>query len=153
MNRLEATTFGSLVTWRLLQAELALGQALPVTWSFLADYAHFHTCRVYGVTFTGPGGRLSMAFAPKIVQAPHERQDGIVRHEIGHVVDTVMDTTALKAWTKSIGVTLPPKRQGELRADAIALAIWGEPLIYDEDTVQCAGTSCQGGPRPSSLGK
>ncbi|MAH47891.1 hypothetical protein CMI37_18865 [Candidatus Pacearchaeota archaeon] len=66
------------------------------------------------------------------------------------MVDLLHNPKWLDNWAMRRGVALPRQELGELRADAIAHAVWGMPLHYDKDTVQstCCGTAF----RPSHLG-
>jgi hypothetical protein len=78
------------------------------------------------------------------------RQDGIIQHELGYVIDLILPPKPLDRWCAARGVTLPPQKHGEIRADAIAHAVWGKPLRYDKDTVQ--STTRGTWPRPAHLG-
>jgi hypothetical protein len=142
--------FGRLVQARLREAERNLDGQLPVSWD-VGPYAHFRKPRGYGVTFchrgnTGPCAH--MRFAPKILHAPLHRQDGVLLHEIGHAVDHICPARALDRWARQNGVRLP--KTPEQRADAIALAIFGVPVRYDQELVQ---STRYGAPkRPAQLG-
>jgi hypothetical protein len=146
-------TIGRLADLRQRQAEAALGRSLSLTWD-IGPYAHFRTKRGFGVTFhshRNPNwGTCHIRLAEKLVASPQHRQDGIIQHELGHVIDLQCPPGALDAWASARGVQLPPQKQGEIRADAIAHAIWGKPLRYDTDTVQ---STRHGSPfRPPHLG-
>ena len=78
---------------------------------------------------------------------PQTRLDALAK--IGHVIDLCVDARPLNSWALSRGVRLP--KTVERRADAIAEAIWGEPILYDrklyvQNTLR--GTT----PRPKHLG-
>jgi hypothetical protein len=92
-----------------------------------------------------------LQFAPKIESACPERADGVVRHEIGHVLDFLYEAPRLDAWAAARGVQLP--RTPERRADKIAEAVWREPICYDKSiyvqTTQQHGTLKA---RPKHLG-
>ena len=96
------------------------------------------------------GGPCHVRLAAKLADSNKCRQDGIIRHELGHVVDLSFPGDVLDRWAASRGVKLPPKSQGEIRADAIAQAIWLQTLRYDDATVQnvCEGVQ----KRPVHLG-
>jgi len=139
--------FSQLVQHRLQEAEASLGGiSLPTTWD-IGEWPHFKTPRGYGVTFVFDD-HCHMRFADKMKVAPGDRVDGVLRHEIGHVVDHLVPKKTLNAWSKKQGVKLASTP--ELRADDIAEAIWGEPLRYDELDVQSTGVGRVG--RPKYLG-
>jgi hypothetical protein len=129
---LDPQHFFALVELRRQQAEAALGAPVPVTVD-IGAYPHFETPRGHGVTFID-GRRCSMRYAAKCLTAPLHRTDAIIRHELGHVLDAQQSAATLNAWAKRRGVTLAATP--ERRADDIAHAVWGEPLRYDEATVQ-----------------
>lgn len=156
------TPLGSLCTQRIEEAQHTLNVRFPLTWDICskdgqtpgvcsgATYDHFNKPRGFGVTFQQSDGRLHIRLAPKLEQSPEHRQDGIIRHELGHVIDLHIPERLLNPWCARRGVTLPPKSQGEIRADAIAHAVWGTPLKYDADTVQ--STKIGIAKRPPHLG-
>jgi hypothetical protein len=74
--------------------------------------------------------------------------DGIVRHELGHVVDLCFPEAAVDQWAERHGVQLP--KTDERRADAIAELLWKEPIRYDKDLVQSTREGVT--PRPRHLG-
>lgn len=125
-----------LIELRRREASIALGHPLPVTFDF-GEYDHFKTARGFGVTFieTKNGHtQCHMRYADKCLCSPITRFDAILRHELGHVADALIDVPVLNAWAQRKGYTLNAKP--ERRADDIANAIWGEPIRYDKDTVQ-----------------
>ena len=139
--------FSHLVEGRLREAEASLGGIyLPTTWD-IGEWEHFKTPRGYGVTFVYDD-HCHMRFSDKMKVAPGDRIDGVLRHEIGHVVDHLVPTAELNAWAEERGVTLASTP--ELRADDIAEAIWGEPMRYDELAVQSTRVGKVG--RPKYLG-
>lgn len=139
-----------LVERRIRDVNETFGVNLPVTWE-IGDWPHFHTPRGFGVTLqSGQGKPCVVRLSKKLLSEPDHRKDGIVRHELGHVVDILSNHTALDQWAARRGVRLPPKAQGEIRADAIAHAIWGTRLKYDKDTVQSTEVGIAG--RPPHLG-
>lgn len=122
-------------------------ERVNLTWG-LGEYPHFDSPRGYGVTFYTEPYNCHMLYAEKILSAPAHRADGVVRHELGHVVDMTFTDSELALWSRLLGVSLPSTP--ERRADAIAEAVWGEPILYDRDLVQSTvlGTA----PRPRHLG-
>jgi hypothetical protein len=142
--------FAQLLSCRWIEAQHAVGIPghVRLSWEITPDYPHFKKKRGYGVTFYDGKPACHMAYAPKILSADITRADAIVRHEIGHVIDMCTDKGALNRWARSRGVRLA--KTAERRADAIAHAIWGEPLRYDRDLVQNTTTGVY--PRPYHLG-
>jgi hypothetical protein len=131
------------------QQELGIPGQVHLTWEITDDYPHFKKKRGYGVTFHNPGEpACHFAYASKIITTDPRRADGVVRHEIGHVADMCIPRRALNRWAAARGYRLP--RTSERRADAIAEAIWFEPLRYDRDLVQTTGPGKY--PRPLHLG-
>lgn len=107
---------------------------LPPNWVKwdIGDYPHFRKPRGYGVTFQfKKNGPCHLRFAKKILYAPLDRADGVIRHEIGHVLDVMLPPQELDYWASQRGVLLPKTQ--ERRADAIAYVIWREPIRYDPD--------------------
>jgi hypothetical protein len=117
---------------RVAEAEAVLQTPLPVTYDF-GNYKHFLTPRGYGVTFLNDV-RCHMRFSRKAFDHEISRFDGVVKHELGHVIDMLFDPLLVNAWAASRGVKLA--QTAERRADDIAQAVWGQPLRYDADTVQ-----------------
>ena len=143
-------TLQELTDRRIQDVNKAFGVVLPVTWE-VGDWPHFHTARGFGVTLQEAHGQpCVIRLSAKLLLSPDHRKDGIVRHELGHVIDILSNTRELDAWALKRGVRLPPKQQGEIRADAIAHAVWGTPLRYDADTVQSTRSGTVG--RPAHLG-
>lgn len=87
----------------------------------------------------------TIGIAPRLADQPTHRIDGVLRHEIGHAVDTLYQRPESRL---ARNLHLPGHDTPELRADAIASAIWRSPIGYDEDHVQ---TTDPGGPRPPWL--
>lgn len=147
-------TLGQIAHQRQAEAEAALGIPLSVTWD-VGPYSHFRTKRGFGVTFyqhKNPNwGACHVRLSKKLLPGPQDRQDGIIQHELGHVIDLLTPPASLDRWAAQRGVRLPPQKHGEIRADSIAHAVWGKPLRYDKDTVQ--STCCGVYPRPAHLGK
>jgi hypothetical protein len=120
------------IALRVAEAEAALRAPLAVTYDF-GDYTHFETPRGFGVTFFSEG-RCHMRYSRKAFRHDISRFDGVLKHELGHVIDMLFDPLLVDAWASARGVDLA--KSAERRADDIAHAVWGRPLRYDEDTVQ-----------------
>lgn len=136
-----------LVSLRWEQAQDALGPMPGFTWD-IGDYPHFEKERGYAVTLIDSPTQCHIRFAMKILDAGRHRVDGIVRHEIGHVVDCLIPRNELDMWAHKLGVLLP--KTTERRADAIAFAIWKKYIYYDEGDVQSTLHGVY--PRPARLG-
>ena len=129
-------SFKKLVSTRWTEACHAVGldvKQVQITIG-IGEYPHFKKKRGYGVAMDHTKGKYEIRFAKKILVAPVHRADGLLRHEIGHIVDMIIPSKKLDSWALGRQVRLPSTP--ERRADAIALAIWGTPLRYDEDLVQ-----------------
>lgn len=147
-------SLGELIRLRWAEAVAALGLSptgIRLTWD-IGPYHHFENARGYGVTFHNgqPHCHVRMAAkcVPEMQTNPH-RIDGVVRHEIGHVLDLCLPSDELDAWAARRGVELPytPER----RADAIAEAVWLAPMFYDTELyVQTTQPGIR--PRPPHLG-
>ena len=109
---------------------------------------HFSTARGFATTTVYNQQTFYIKVADRLLQQPRHRQDAIVRHEIGHIVDFAVTPLALDAWAVERNFHLPQTR--ERRADTIAQILWGQPIYYDEELVQTLenGTT----PRPEALG-
>ncbi|RLB37261.1 MAG: hypothetical protein DRH30_13500 [Deltaproteobacteria bacterium] len=80
------------------------------------------------------GDPIVIAFAPKARDLPLSRLRGLMRHELGHALEY---RYGVKELQRRLGRRLP---EGvERRADVIAEAVWGQPLRYDDNDVQCVG--------------
>lgn len=135
---------------RWAETQYALGPLLKgaqLSWE-IAPYPHFDTPRGYAVTFLRGDRTCKLRFSDKIFKAPGHRIDGVLRHELGHVVDMSVPAPKLNEWAKRRHVRLPSTI--ERRADAVAEAIWGSPIYYDSDLVQSTSTGVC--PRPVHLG-
>jgi hypothetical protein len=120
---------------RQQEAENSLGVSLPVSWD-IGPYKHFRNPRGFGVTFTHHKNpkwdSCHVRLSKKLLDSDVGRQDGIIQHELGHVIDIMVIPDHLDRWALNRGVRLPPQKLGELRADAIAHAVWQKPLLYEE---------------------
>jgi hypothetical protein len=125
---------GQLLQQRHAEAEQATRAVLPLEVVF-APAEHFCSPRGYAMVWPPKQGRCCvLQLSKKTLRVPVHRADGLVRHELGHVVDIYLNPRQLDRWARSRGVELP--KTPERRADAIALAVWGQPIRYDEDLVQ-----------------
>jgi hypothetical protein len=143
--------FQKLLDLRWAEACSALGcspKDIELTWN-IGEHPHFQKPRGYGVTFSCGARKCHLRFADKILDASLDRIDGVVRHEIGHVVDFCSNKATLDQWARSRNVVLASTP--ERRADDIAHAIWGSPIRYDCNLlVQTTGHGVH--PRPEVLG-
>lgn len=124
--------FLDFIAMRIREAEAALGRKLNITYDF-GDYEHFKTARGYGVTFNEVT-HCHIRMSRKSFEHDISRFDGVLRHELGHAADMLMPGRSLFDWcaNKEIFLATTP----EVRADQVAHAIWGTPILYDKDTVQ-----------------
>lgn len=139
-----------LLTLRWMEAQARAGLPpgeVTLTWD-VGPYEHFNKPRGYAVTFNWGKPHCHLRFAEKMLTAPLHRVDGIVRHELGHVLDIVVPKKRLDQWARGRSVRLPSTV--ERRADAIAEAVWRSPIRYDDDLVQSTTTGVA--PRPTHLG-
>jgi len=144
-------SFDALVRTRWTEAAREVGfdpNEVNLIWGTGDNYPHFKDKRGFGVTFYEETPPCKLLFATKLLKAPFHRQDGIVRHEIGHVVDMIFPEEAVDLWAIREGIKL--SHTPERRADDIALAIWKEPIRYDKDLVQSTRYGVY--PRPRHLG-
>jgi hypothetical protein len=136
--------------WKDVTRALAIPDGeVGLSYEVRDGYPHFKQKRGYAVCLHTPGSNLCHIWlSPKILKASKYRADGLIRHELGHAVDFLCDAARLNAWAAHRGVILPvtPER----RADAIALAIWKEPIRYDDDLVQSTARGVM--LRPEHLG-
>lgn len=148
-------SFAQLLALRWKETQKTVGLApgqIELTWEISDNYDHFHTVRGYGVTIQRGVCKCHVAFPLKMLKADKSRQDGIIRHELGHVLDMCIPERDLNEWALGWDVKLPSQKHAELRADAIAEAVWGERLYYDEPH-HVQSTCCGVYPRPTYLGK
>lgn len=145
--------FGRLLQQRWSETLAALGYppGVTLTWELIPNIAHFNTPRGYGRAVHRGPLCCHLQFAPKILEARPARVDGVVRHELGHVVDFCAQAPLLDRWAQARGVALP--HTVERRADKIAEAIWGTPIYYDTELfVQTTSPRGALKARPSHLG-
>lgn len=93
------------------------------------------------------GDPIVLAFAAKTDSLARPFIRGLMRHEFGHAIDFRYGKAKLE---RTLGIKLPAGV--ERRADAIAEAVFGDPIVYGgKHLVQCV--SCEGEyPRPKKLG-
>jgi hypothetical protein len=91
------------------------------------------------------GKPIRIAFAAKTEDLPVANIRGLMAHEFGHALDYRYG----RKLGGMLGVRLPDGV--ERRADAIAKAVFGRTIKYDQDLIQCV--DCRGtAPRPRRLG-
>ena len=105
---------------------------------------HFNAPRGYATTLVIGGDRFHLRVAEKFLSADLDRQDAILRHEIGHIVDFSVPSATLLEWCPGISTT--PER----RADEIAAWLWGSRINYDAEDIQTLRDGVH--PRPERLG-
>jgi GNAT superfamily N-acetyltransferase len=71
-----------------------------------------------------------IAVSPRLALQPRHRQDGVLRHELGHLVH---ETAGRKGLIEKMGNL---SKSDEVLADQIATFIWKEPIYYDAEEVQ-----------------
>ena len=121
--------------WNEMRAAMGIPEgAVQLSMEVSDSSPHFKKKRGFAVCYWKGDNICHLAFAPKIERSPKHRADAIVRHELGHVVDFIYTEKSLDGWAAERGIRLP--HTPERRADAIALAVWGEPIRYDKDLVQ-----------------
>lgn len=134
-----------LFSLRLWEAKKRCSPYLDVTVTLeLGGSDHFNTARGFATTLVLGDDRFHVRIAPKLMQADLDRQDAIIRHEIGHIIDFAVPPDVLFGWLPSITET--PER----RADDLASWLWGDRIFYDNDDVQTLRPGIS--PRPERLG-
>ena len=106
------------------------------------------------ITILGSGGFKTHPFVsvtahPRLASESTDRQEAILRHELGHVVDALYNRAEVRAQ-----LDLPPgwrnwPRDAERYADAIAEGIWHKRILYDAADVQTLTIGTW--PRPKGL--
>jgi GNAT superfamily N-acetyltransferase len=92
------------------------------------------------------GNPIRIAFAPKAEDLPLNRLRGLVRHEFGHALEF---RYGLEELQRRLGVRLP--EYSERRADAVAELVFGEPVLYDHQNIQCVRVAGAKKKRPRHL--
>lgn len=96
----------------------------------------------------GNSGRsIIIVIAPKLLHGDEPRVQAILRHELAHAVEFYLGEDELHKVAALGGDSLPDTP--ELRADAVAEIIWGDPIYYDRLKVQTLSRGQR--PRPPSL--
>jgi len=135
--------------WEQARARFGLPEdAIDFGFSVGDDYPHFKKERGYAVCFWHGGNKCRLLLSTKMIRAPKHRSDAIVRHELGHVFDFVLNDEWLSDFCHENGVDMPST--DERKADALAEAIWGDPILYDHQEVQSLKNGVA--PRPAYLG-
>jgi hypothetical protein len=130
---------------RLWQAQQRCAPYLTPQMSMeMGGSKHFETARGYATTLVLGGDRFHLRIAEKFLRADLNRQDAILRHEIGHIVDFSVPPHVLAGWCPELSAT--PER----KADEIATWLWGDPIFYDTEDVQSLRPGIT--PRPERLG-
>jgi len=120
--------------WEEVQARLLpLMDTATLSWD-IGDSPLFRATRCNASTTGDGGAHCHVRFCSRLLEALLHRVDGVTRHELGHVIDFVVPYMTLDSWAQQQGVWLPTTP--ERRADAIAALVWGEPILYDTETVQ-----------------
>ena len=138
----------SLVEKRLKEAENFIGYRF--NFQFLVGRSElFPNKRDYAFCHYDPHTKMiSIVVSPKFLTASFGRQDGVLRHELGHAIDFTMPAEQLEKLAKKHKIVLSSSQ--ERKADDIAKMVWGSPLLYDQDLVQHTTIGVQ--PRPRHLG-
>jgi len=92
-----------------------------------------NACAVRDLAYSVPSENR-IVINDRLLSRPRENWIGIIRHELGHVVDTV---------------PYVPNSGGEQRADDIAERVGGQRIYYDDEFVQTISPMIY--PRPKHL--
>jgi hypothetical protein len=92
------------------------------------------------------GDPICIAFAPKAEQLPLNRLRGLMRHEFGHALEFRYGVAELE---RRLQRKLPD--YSERRADVVAEAVFGEPILYDQRNIQCVRVAGAKKRRPKHL--
>lgn len=114
---------------------------------FYGESTHFEAARGCAVTRIS-GSTIELVLAHKMKDLAEPNIEAILRHEIGHMIDWLLDSEFLNGLAASRGVSLPSTL--ERRADAIAELVWGDAIFYDGRMIQILGSGTK--PRPENLG-
>jgi hypothetical protein len=150
LNAARLRQFDLLMNQRWQNAQEAVSSppgCFTLTWD-VGDYPHFRQKRGYAVTIHAGPTCCHIRVAAKMLSAEDHRADGVLRHELGHVLDMLIPPVELDVWASRRGILLP--KTPERRADAVAQAVWGTPIHYDQDLVQSTRHGTY--PRPRHLG-
>lgn len=117
-----------------LREELAafLKLTVPPIHVQVGPYAEFPQDRDHA--YTEPGDPVRVVVAPRMLLASTDRQEAVLRHELGHV---------------GMGVQGRWEDHDEQDADTLAQLVWSDPIRYDGANVQSLCTGVH--PRPAHL--
>lgn len=93
----------------------------------------FPAARSFAYTMR-PGKMVIVTAAPKLENQGQGRIEGVMRHEMAHALQFVWPREQLDAIILNRG--LQPPSGVETHADLLAEALWGDPILYDKETVQ-----------------
>ena len=130
-DRLQAETSSVLPGFHV---RLLLGHA--------SDYPHKRNCAMCMYLDTPKGRQIDIFVAPKVLRMNTGRQEGLLRHELGHAIEFYLEGDL-----PHFMPGLPPGV--ERRADAIAERMYGSPIYYDRDLIQTTSGGTR--PRPTHL--
>lgn len=136
---MDTTQLGHLLVTRWNEACDKIPELLSVSPTYgFGTSPHFESARGFA-SLVYDGSSFHLKLSEKLLEQNTDRTDAILRHEIGHIIDFAQ-------------VSLPPglPHTPERRADAIAEYLWGQPILYDHDTVQSLTSGIS--PRPANLG-
>ena len=109
-----------------------------------ADYPKKRNCAMCMYRDTAAGRQIDILVAPKVLTMGQGRQEGLMRHELGHAIEFYLGEPALRQW-------MPGLPNGvERRADAVAERLYQAPIFYDHDLIQTTDGGTR--PRPVHLG-
>ena len=106
------------------------------------DYAFCH--------YNEATGTITLGVAPKFFHASMDRQDALLRHELGHAIDFIIPSRQLDKIARQFNRVL--SSTPERRADDIAEMVWGSNICYDHELVQTLNCTGNIKLRPSKLG-
>ena len=109
-----------------------------------ADYPHKRNCAMCMYLDTPHGRKIDILVAPKVLKMDRGRQEGLLRHELGHAVEFHLGVDRLHQWMPNLPAG------GERRADAVAERLYGGHIFYDHDLIQTINGGTR--PRPVHLG-
>lgn len=94
------------------------------------------------------GKEITIFVAPRFMKASKDRQDALIRHELGHACTFVKGKRWVNKKCSAMNIDLPVTE--ERRADMIAKVIWDDSILYDQEFVQSLKRGIT--PRPAFLG-
>ncbi len=108
------------------------------------DYPHKRNCAMCMYLDTKDGRLIDIFVAPKVLKMNAGRQEGLLRHELGHAVEFHLGVDRIHQWMPNLPAGV------ERRADAVAERLYGAPIHYDRDLIQTINRGTR--PRPAHLG-